>query len=45
MVISKSFHLFVINLLYYGAKVSFFRGKTKKNCLFLMNLISKSLQE
>ena len=35
VVISKSFHLFVIILLYYGAKVSFFREKTKKKCIFL----------
>lgn len=34
MVISKSFHLFVIILLYYGAKVSFFREKNKKKCIF-----------
>lgn len=34
MVISKSFHLFVIILLYYGAKVSFFREKNKKNAFF-----------
>ena len=26
---------FVIILLYYGAKVSFFCGKTKKKCIFL----------
>lgn len=26
---------FVIILLYYGAKVSFFREKTKKKCIFL----------
>lgn len=32
---SKSFHLFVIILLYYGAKVSFFREKNKKKCIFL----------
>ncbi|CUO98629.1 Uncharacterised protein [Segatella copri] len=35
MAISKSFHLFVIILLYYGAKVSFFREKNKKKCIFL----------
>ena len=35
VVISKSFHLFVIILLYYGAKVSFFREKNKKKCIFL----------
>lgn len=35
VVISKSFHLFVIILLYYGAKVSFFRERTKKKCIFL----------
>lgn len=34
-VVRTSFHLFVIILLYYGAKVSFFRGKTKKKCIFL----------
>ena len=32
---SKSFHLIIIFLLYYYAKVSFFRGKTKKKCVFL----------
>ena len=26
---------FCYNLLYYGAKVSFFREKTKKKCIFL----------
>ena len=35
-VVRTSFHLFIIILLYYGAKVSFFREKTKKKCIFLM---------
>ena len=34
-VVRTLFHLFVIILLYYGAKVSFFREKTKKKCIFL----------